>query len=47
MTTYTAWIRDQKTGAVFQVKVQAENVAIARMILAGQYGEANIFTGPG
>ena len=47
MNTYTAWIRDSRTGGVFKVTVQAETVAQARMILEGQYGRAAIFTGPG
>ena len=47
MNTYTAWIRDSRTGAVFQVHVQAATVAEARMILEGQYGSSAIFTGPG
>lgn len=47
MNTYTAWIRDSRTGGLFQVSVQAPTVAQARMILEGQYGAAAIFTGPG
>lgn len=47
MSTYTAWIRDSRTGGLFQVTIQAESVAKARMILEGQYGAAAIFTGPG
>lgn len=47
MNTYTAWIRDSRTGGTFQVTVQAENVVKARMILEGQYGSSSIFTGPG
>lgn len=46
MNTYTAWIRDSRTGATFQVTVQAGNVSQARMILEGQYGRSAIFTGP-
>ena len=45
--TYTAWIRDTRTGGMFQVTVQAENMAKARMILEGQYGRDKILTGPG
>jgi len=47
VNTYTAWIRDPRTGATFKVTVQAENVVQARMMLEGQYGAGAIFTGPG
>lgn len=47
MNTYTAFIRDERTGGMFQVTVQAENMAQARQILEGQYGRGKIVTGPG
>lgn len=47
MQTYTAMIRDRRTGGIFKVTVQAESMFNARQILEGQYGRENIFSGPG
>lgn len=42
MNTYKTWVRDPKTGATFQVTVQANSVANAKMMFEGMYGAKNV-----
>ena len=39
MNTYMTWVRDPKTGGTFQVTVQAQSVANAKMMFEGMYGK--------